>query len=135
MKQCLLIIGVILAYLSSFANEMTSYAPGDHSPIAPSPHADENGQKHVTISPINESCRIYPTIVSEYTTLNYETVPGSNIDVMLHTPAGQLMWQHSKRNAESSGRIFCDTVMLDDGEYIITAIIGNKRYSFKIIKQ
>ena len=24
--------------------------------------------------------------------------------------------------------------MLDDGEYIITAIIGNKRYSFKIIK-
>ena len=34
MKQCLLIIGVILAYLSSFANEMTSYAPRDYSPIA-----------------------------------------------------------------------------------------------------
>lgn len=96
--------------------------------------ADENKQKHETISLINESCQIYPTIVSEYTTLNYETAPGSNIDIMLHTPAGQLMWQHSKRNAESSGRIFCDTVMLDDGEYIITAIIGNKRYSFKIIK-
>ena len=37
MKQCLLIIGVIVAYLSSFANEMTSYTTRDHSPIAPSP--------------------------------------------------------------------------------------------------
>ena len=33
MKQCLLIIGVILAYLSSFANEMTSYALHEYSPI------------------------------------------------------------------------------------------------------
>ena len=33
MKQCILITGVLLAYISSFANEMTSYAPHEYSPI------------------------------------------------------------------------------------------------------
>ena len=32
MKQCILITGVLLAYISSFANEMTSYALHEYSP-------------------------------------------------------------------------------------------------------
>lgn len=84
---------------------------------------------------ITETCNLYPLIVEGSTTLSYSTISGNNAEIYILSPSGALMWQKTISNLDSSGSIECSTAELVPGDYLLTCLIGEKRYSFKIVKK
>ena len=84
---------------------------------------------------ITETCNLYPLIVEGSTTLSYSTISGNNAEIYIFSPSGALMWKKNISNLDSSGSIECSTAELVPGDYLLTCLIGEKRYSFKIVKK
>ncbi len=82
-----------------------------------------------------EWCDLYPRVVSQSTTLSYSTTNVNDVEISVFSSSGALMWQKKISTLESTGTIECPTAELVSGDYLLTCLIGEKRYSFKIIKK
>lgn len=82
-----------------------------------------------------EWCELYPRVVSQSTTLSYYMTNGNDLEISIFSPSGVLMWQKTISNLDSSGSIECSTAELVPGDYLLTCVIGEKRYSFKFVKK
>lgn len=80
-------------------------------------------------------CELYPRVVSQSTTLSYYMTNGNDLEISIFSPSGVLMWQKTISNLDSSGSIECSTAELVPGDYLLTCVIGEKRYSFKFVKK
>lgn len=97
----------------------------------------QSGQSELTIlEPIGEeTCQIYPQIVTHSTTISYTTKAGNDAEIMVFTASGVLQSKNTFQHLDELGTIEIRLDELVPGEYVMVCRIGNNNYTYKIIKK
>lgn len=90
---------------------------------------------YINLNEVKNYCQLYPLIVSNSTTLDYQINDGNNIDIKIFSTSGSVVWEKSIKADNNCGKIDCDIHELIDGEYIVSVYLGTEKYTYKIIKK
>ncbi len=82
-----------------------------------------------------DCCTLSPLVVDVSTTLSYNSETPTNIMVGIYSMTGAFMSGFTRQTQDTHGNLSIDTSQLHQGEYVVTAYIGSKLFSFKIFRK
>ncbi len=80
-------------------------------------------------------CTLYPTIVSSVTTVGYTAVADTRIDISVYSAAGSLVSHSSEAAPFGRGNVTLRLDSLTRGTYLVTVLLGDNKFYYKIFKE
>ncbi len=80
-------------------------------------------------------CEVYPTDVSNSTTIRLNLCETMLIEAILYNSSGKAVWKNDSKYSSGAYTIDCDMSSLADGNYLMNVAIGKNNYSYKLVKR
>lgn len=82
----------------------------------------------------SDSCNVYPTKVTDSTTATCMLQETTEVSVSLYGANGILLWIYEATMTTGTHNICCPMGNLPSGVYVVNIVIGNSRFTHRVIK-
>lgn len=88
-----------------------------------------------TLTARGNACDMWPRLIDGTVTISYRSQTHGSVNVAVYTPSGVQVYSNVIPSGDEYGSHDCDLSGLSTGEHILTVVIGDDIFSFKIFKK